>query len=450
MSTAGQRSTPHCPGENDRLDFFVRILRFAALPIGCFCATCSAPHITLNRVNLDLNAVAIREVCDAGLLAGALTVVWQGGEVLQVNEIGYRDVDAGAPMHRDTLFRIASMTKPVTVAAVMSLVDDGKLTLKDPVVRWAPELADVRVLDDPHGPLDRTQPTRRAILIEDLLTHTSGLAYGFSVSGPIGKAYLRLPFNQGPDAWLAELAKLPLVHQPGDRVTYSHSIDLLGVIASRVEDKPFYQVLEERVLSPTGMPDTGFFVSLEARRRAATMYSLDEHERLRHDVMGPPHIKPPSFCNAGGGLWSTANDYLRFIRMLLGDGTVDGVRVLSPESVRLMRTDRLTDEQKRHNFLGAPYWVGRGFGLNLSVVTDPAKSAPLFGPGGPGTFSWPGAYGTWWQADPGADLILIYLIQNLPDLTVDAATAVAGNTSLAKLRTAQPKFVRRTYQALGL
>src|ERR1700749_140163 len=138
MSTAGQRSTPAGPGENDRLDFFVRILRFAAPLIGCFCATCSARHITLNRVNLDLNAVAIREVCDAGLLAGALTVVWQGGEVLQVNEIGYRDVDAGAPMHRDTLFRIASMTKPVTVAAVMSLVDDGNLRLKARVVRWAP------------------------------------------------------------------------------------------------------------------------------------------------------------------------------------------------------------------------------------------------------------------------------------------------------------------------
>ena len=180
------------------------------------------------------------------------------------------------------------------------------------------------------------------------------------------------------------------------------------------------------------------------------MYRLTEEHKLQHGVMGPPHIKPPSFCNAGGGLWSTADDYLRFVRMLLGDGTVDGVRVLSPESARLMRTDRLTDEQKRHDFLGAPYWVGRGFGLNLSVVTDPAKSAPLFGPGGLGTFSWPGAYGTWWQADPSADLILLYLIQNLPDLTVDAATAVAGNTSLAKLRTAQPKFVRRTYRALGL
>ena len=401
-------------------------------------------------MNLDVNQASIREVCDAGLLAGAVTVVWQRGELLQVNEIGHRDIDAGLPMQRDTLFRIASMTKPVTVAAVMSLVDEGKLALKDPIVRWAPELADVRVLDDPHGPLDRTHPVRRAILIEDLLTHTSGLAYAFSVSGPISRAYMRLPFNQGPDAWLAELAKLPLVHQPGDRVTYSHAIDLLGVIASRLDGEPFYQVLDERVLGPAGMPDTGFFVSVEGRRRAATMYRLTDAHQLQHGVMGPPHITPPSFCNAGGGLWSTADDYLRFVRMLLGDGTVDGVRVLSPESARLMRTDRLTDEQKRHDFLGAPYWLGRGFGLNLSVVTDPAKSAPLFGPGGLGTFSWPGAYGTWWQADPTADLILLYLIQNLPDFTVDAATAVAGNTSLAKLRTAQPKFVRRTYRALGL
>ncbi len=402
-------------------------------------------------MNLQGNAASIREVCDAGLLSGAVTLVWQRGKVLQVNEIGYRDVEAGLPMQQDTLFRIASMTKPVTVAAVMSLVDEGKLALKDPIVGWAPELADVRVLDDPRGPLDRTHPAQRAIVIEDLLTHTSGLAYGFSVSGPISRAYVRLPFNQGPDAWLTELATLPLVHQPGERVTYSHSIDLLGVIASRVEGKPFHQVLDERVLGPVGMPDTGFFVTPEARRRAATMYRIDEQGALRHDVMGTPHITPPSFCNAGGGLWSTAGDYLRFVRMLLGDGTIEGVRVLSAASARLMRTDRLTPEHKRHDFLGAPYWVGRGFGLNLSVVTDPARSAPLFGPGGLGTFSWPGAYGTWWQADPSADdLVALYLIQNMPDMTADAATAVAGNTSLAQLRTAQPKFVRRTYQALGL
>lgn len=400
--------------------------------------------------NLDGNQASIREACDAGLLAGAVTMVWQRGEVLQVNEIGYRDVDAGLPMSRDTLFRIASMTKPVTVAAAMTLVDEGKLTLRDPITRWLPEFAEMRVLDEPGGPLDKTHPAQRTILVEDLLTHTSGLAYGFSVGGPISRAYVRLPFGHGPDTWLAALAELPLIHQPGERLTYSHAIDVLGVLLSRIEHKPFHQVLDERILRPLGMVDTGFAVTAAARRRAATMYRLDEHNRLQHDVMGPPPLTPPAFCNAGGGLLSTADDYLRFIEMLLRDGTADGVRVLSAESARAMRTDRLTDEQKRHPFLGAPFWVGRGFGLNLSIVTDPAKAAPLFGPGGLGTFSWPGAYGTWWQADPDADLILLYLVQNMPTLSADAAAAVAGNTSLARLQAVQPKWVRRTYRALGV
>lgn len=147
------------------------------------------------------------------------------------------------------------------------------------------------------------------------------------------------------------------------------------------------------------------------------MYRLDQHNVLQHDVMGPIPVKEPRPCQGGAGLVSTADDYLKFIRMLLGGGTVDGTRVLSPESVTAMRTDQLTDEQKRPPFLGMPFWIGRGFGLNLSVVTDPSKSTQLFGPGGLGTFSWPGAYGTWWQADPANDLILIYLIQNYPDFT---------------------------------
>jgi CubicO group peptidase (beta-lactamase class C family) len=166
--------------------------------------------------------------------------------------------------------------------------------------------------------------------------------------------------------------------------------------------------------------------------------------------MGPAPITDPPLCSGGAGLWSTADDYLRFVRMLLDFGTLDGTRVLSEESVRLMRTDRLTEEQRRAPFLGMPYWIGRGFGLNLSLVTDPAKSRQLFGPGGKGSFTWPGAYGTWWLADPSADLILIYLIQNQPDMSADAGSAVAGNTSLAKLQGVQPKFVRRTYQALGI
>ncbi len=401
-------------------------------------------------MKLDGNQASIREAIDAGLLAGAVTMVWRDGEVLQVNELGHRDVDAGLPMQRDTIFRIASMTKPVTIAASMSLIEEGKLALTDPVAKWLPELSDMRVLREPTGPLDNTEPAQRLITIDDLMTHRSGLAYNFSVLGPLSRAYSRMRFRQHQDRWLAELAELPLAHQPGTRLTYSHATDVLGIALSRIEGKSLTDVLRERIFAPLGMADTGFSVSTDGRRRAATMYKLDSDYVLTHDVMGPAPITDPPFCTGGAGLWSTVDDYLKFARMLLDGGTLDGTRVLSEESVRLMRTDRLTDEQKRQPFLGMPYWIGRGFGLNLSVVTDPAKSQQLFGPGGVGTFNWPGAYGTWWQADPSANLILIYLIQNLPDLAADAAPAVAGNTSLAKLQSAQPKFVRRTYQALDI
>lgn len=401
------------------------------------------------RVNLDGNQTSIHEAIDAGLLAGAVTLVWQAGKVLQVNALGHRDVEAGLPMQRDTIFRIASMTKPVTVAAAMTLVEEGKLALNEPVTRWLPELADMRALREARGPLDRTEPARRPITFDDLMTHRSGLAYVFSVLGPLASAYGKLSLRQDQDRWLADVAELPLAHQPGDRLTYSHATDVLGIALSRIEGKPLSQVLSERIFDPLGMVDTGFSVDAAGRRRSATMYQLTADNTLTHDVMGPAPITDPPFCTGGAGLFSTADDYLKFARMLLAGGTIDGVRVLSEESVRVMRTDRLTPEQKQHQFLGAPFWVGRGFGLNLSVVTDPAKSRQLFGPGGLGTFSWPGAYGTWWQADPSADLILIYLVQNHPNLSMDAA-AVSGNTSTAKLQTAQPRFVRRTYQALDL
>ncbi len=400
-------------------------------------------------MNLDANQASIREACDNGVLAGAVTLVWQSGKVLQVNEIGYRDVETRLPMQRDTVFRIASMTKPVTVAAAMALAEEGKLSLSDPVARWVPELADMRVLTDPESPLDKTVPAVRQITIEDLMTHRSGLAYAFSVPGPIARAYSGVSLRQDGDHWLSEVSRLPLVHQPAERLTYSHSTDVLGIVLSRIEDKPLQDVLAERIFQPLGMTDTGFFVSPEGRRRAATMYKLDAGGQLSHDVMGPAPIAPPRFSQGGGGLFSTVDDYLAFARMLLAGGTLDGVRVLSDESVRLMRTDRLTGAQRKTPFLGMPYWQGRGFGLNLAVVTNPVQAGPFFGPGGTGAFTWAGAFGTWWQADPTADLILIYLIQNAPDLSPDAA-AIAGNTSLAKLRTAQPKFVRRTYEALDL
>lgn len=400
-------------------------------------------------MNLEPNRVPLRDACDTGLLAGVVTLVWHRGEVRQVNEIGYRDVGAALPMTRDTIFRIASMTKPVTVAAAMSLVDDGRLRLGDPIARWLPELAAPRVLLEPTGPLDATTTVREAITVGDLMTHRCGIGYGFSVSGPIAREYQRLPFGRGPDAWLQALAALPLVNQPGERVTYGHGTDVLGVLLTRLTGVPLPQLLQERITGPLGMVDTGFCVSPQTRGRCATMYRIDG-DTLRDDAMGPVPIAVPAFPNAGGGLMSTADDYLAFARMLLADGMFEGTQVLSAKSARAMRTDQLTDAQKRHPFLGAPFWVGRGFGLNLSVVTDAAKSQPLFGPGGAGTFGWPGAYGTWWQADPAEDLILLYLVQNSPTLSPDAATAVGGNTTVARLRMAQPKFVRRTYDALGL
>jgi CubicO group peptidase (beta-lactamase class C family) len=401
-------------------------------------------------MNLDGNQASIREAIDAGLLAGAVTMVWQSGDVLQVNELGYRDVEARLPMQRDTMFRIASMSKPVTVAAAMTLVEQGRLALTDPVTKWLPELSDMRVMKDIDGPLDDTVAAERPITVEDLMTHRSGLAYVFAVRGPLVRAYGKLSHRQDQDGWLADLAELPLAHQPGARLTYSVATDVLGIAISRIADKPLSDLLRERIFEPLGMPDTGFSVGPTGRRRAATMYQLGADDKLHHEAMGPAPIADPPLCSGGAGLWSTVDDYLRFARMLLAGGTLDGVRLLSEESARLMRSDRLTDEQKRYPFLGMPYWVGRGFGLNLSVVTDPAKSRQLFGPGGKGAFTWPGAYGTWWLADPSSDLILLYMIQNHPDMSADAGSAVAGNTSLAKLQSVQPKFVRRTYRALDI
>ena len=400
-------------------------------------------------MNLADNRSSISEAVDAGLLSGAVTLVWHHGNVVQVNEVGWRDVEAKLPMRRDTIFRIASMTKPVTVAAAMALVEEGRLALSDPVTRWLPEFASMRVLADPAGPLDATMPAHRPITIDDLMTHRSGLAYSFSVTGPLSRAYAQVSLRQEQDQWLADVAALPLVHQPGERLTYSHATEVLGIILSRIEGKSLQTVLSERIFEPLGMSDTGFFVTPDKRNRTATMYRLDEQNTLQHDVMGPIPVKEPVFCQGGASLVSTADDYLKFVRMLLGNGTVDGVRVLTPGSVTAMRTDQLTDDQKKHPFLGMPFWIGRGFGLNLSVVTDPSRSTQLFGPGGLGTFSWPGAYGTWWQADPANDLILIYLIQNYPDFSA-AAAAVSGNTALARLQSTQPKFVRRTYAGLEL
>lgn len=395
---------------------------------------------------------ALQAVVDAGDLSGFVTLVWRKGEIAQVNVIGLRDVEAGLPMTRDTLFRVASMTKPVTSIAALMLMEEGKLKLDDPVARWLPELADMQVLRDPTGPLDQTYPAARDITVEDLMTHRAGLAYAFTSIGPIAQAHedrLGPPIGTPltPDSWLKALGTLPLSYPPGERFHYSHATEVLGFLVSRIEGKPLGQVLQERIFGPLGMSDTFFWAPPEKRGRMAKLYRIDPAtDRLQDVSYDHPEEEPP-FEGGGGGLISTADDYLKFARMMLGKGEVDGVRLVKPETLEMMATNRLTDAQRQIPFMGIPFWLGQGFGLGVSVITDPQLQAWM-GAGSQGAFGWPGAFGTWWQADPAEDMVLIYLIQNSMPLGPDAAAQLATGQRMGG-RAALPVFQKMVYGALG-
>lgn len=405
----------------------------------------------LNRQALEQIPPALQAVVDAGDVSGFVTLVWRKGEVVQVNTVGQRDVAAGKPMTRDTRFRIASMTKPITSTAALMLMEEGKLRLEDPITKWAPEFADMRVLKSPTGPVEDTAPAAREITIEDLMTHRSGLAYNFTSVGPIAHAYqaaLGSPLlgPHGTDEWMRRLGQLPLTYPPGERFHYGHSTDVLGFIVGRIEGKSLGQVLQDRIFGPLGMTDTGFWAHPEKADRLARLYKAPPEGGPLQDVSYPSEPQSPVFEAGGGGLISTADDYLKFARMLLGRGEVDGVRLLKPETVELMTANRLTDEQRQVPFMGIPFWLGQGFGLGLSVVTDPEKQAWM-GAGSKGAFGWPGAFGTWWQADPAQDLVLIYLIQNSMDLGPEAASQLATGQRMGA-RAALPVFQKLVYGAI--
>jgi CubicO group peptidase (beta-lactamase class C family) len=390
-------------------------------------------------------------VVDSGDLSGMVTLIWRKGEIVQLNTIGKRDIQNTLPMDRGTLFRIASMTKPITSVAAMMLVEEGRIALRDPIAKWLPEFAQMRVLNKPDGALDDTVPAPRAITVEDLMTHRSGLAYGFTSTGAIGKAHETalgsvLDSPHAPDEWLKRLASLPLSFPPGERLHYSHSTDVLGFLVGRVSGLSYRDFLMQRILKPLGMNDTDFHVPPAKRGRAAVVYQQDPATGALKPVPFKQYDTPPDFTGGGGGLISTADDYLAFARMLLGGGELDGKRYLKRETVELMRTNRLTPEQRAIPFLGMPLWAGQGFGLGLSVVMEPDKHEWM-GAGSKGSFGWPGAFGTWWQADPQKEMILIFLIQNYTPLTPDmAGQAVTGARMGA--RVACPMFQKMVYGAM--
>jgi CubicO group peptidase (beta-lactamase class C family) len=392
----------------------------------------------------------LQGVVDAGVLSGAVTLLWRNGEIGQLNTLGYRNIAEKAPMQRDTIFRIASMTKPVTSVAALMLLEEGKLKLSDPITKWLPEFKDMVVLKDAEGPLDQPEPAKREITVEDLMTHRSGLAYGFTSIGPIAHAHQAalgdvLNSDMTSDAWLEALGKLPLSYQPGERFHYSHSTDVLGFLVGRIEGKSIRDVLVERIFAPLGMVDTDFFFPKEKRGRMATVYRMNAAGGL-DAVPFKLYDSPPPFCGGGGGLVSTVDDYLKFARMLLNKGEVDGVRLLKPETVDLLTENRLTDEQRAMPFFGIPYWMGQGFGLGVSVILD-AQAQAWMGAGANGGFGWPGAFGTWWRADPANNMVMLYMIQNSMPLEPGAASQLAtGQRTEGQM--ALPMFQNMVYAAI--
>jgi CubicO group peptidase (beta-lactamase class C family) len=376
----------------------------------------------------DPIAAAIEKVVAADELAGAAALVWRDGEVVQSAAVGWRDREAKLPVQRDTIFRIASMSKPVTSAAALMLLEEGRFALDEPITRWAPEFADMRVLRAPDGPLDETDPAARPITFDDLLTHRSGLTYGDFHAGPLKAAYRAalggdIDSLMSPDDWIAGLAALPLIDQPGADFHYGCSTDLLGLLIARMEGAPLGAVLRRRIFDPLGMTDTGFIVPREKWSRRSKMYGFDEEGRLipRATLPSLPFMaeRPETltFCSGGQGLWSTVDDYLAFARLFVEAGAVGGVRLMKPETVALMTGNRLTEAQRAKAYnLGMRLFTGHGFGAGLAVVMDPEKAPVVRCKGGVGTVGWPGAYGGWWQADPTDGSVMVFLAHNAFDL----------------------------------
>jgi CubicO group peptidase (beta-lactamase class C family) len=365
---------------------------------------------------------------DAGYIPGAVAVVARHGEVHieATGTLAFEGAGSRTPMAADTICRIGSMTKPVVAACAMTLVEDCTLRLDEPVDELLPELADMRVLADPDGPLDETVPAKRPVTLRDLLTFTLGTGIVVAEPGtiPIADALNALQGDlpeQPPDEWIRRLGKLPLVCQPGERWMYHTAADVTGVLIARATDMSFGDALRERICEPLGLKDTAFSVASENISRLATAYQLDDAtgEMVVEDGPDGYWSRPPAFESGGGGLVSTASDYLAFASALLASGTRDGERVLSRPSVTLMTSDHLTPAQKAVSGFTPGYFDDIGWGFGMSVRTRRTHFGPSAGVSYPwaasvGSYGWPGVYGTGWYNDPAEDMTTILMIQRAP------------------------------------
>ena len=365
-----------------------------------------------------LHAV-MQEHLGAGNAPGVLTLVSRRGRE-HADAIGTLAFGSSAPMKRDTIFRLASMTKPVTAVATMILVEECKLRFDDAIDRWLPELANRKVLRTPASALDDTVPARRPITVRDLLTFRSGYGEPAFVAGlcPMlgALADARLPltewiFQDSADEFMRRLGALPLVAQPGERWLYHMSAEILGVLIARVTGKSLGTFMRERIFEPLEMKDTGFFVGEADLERFSTCYSTvpATRERAVYDEPRGRFARAPAFESGAGGLVSTADDMLAFGRMLLDNGSSRGQRILSRSSVELMTRDQLTPAEKSISPFFPGFWDTFGWGLGLGVVSEKRYVGR-----GPGCFGWDGACTTSMWIDPHEDLIAILMTQHLP------------------------------------
>jgi CubicO group peptidase (beta-lactamase class C family) len=371
-----------------------------------------------------------------GDVPGIVTLVSRHGEV-HVDAIGNKAASGKDPMRRDTIFRIASMTKPITAAAAMILVEECKLRLDDPVDRLLPELADRRVMKRIDGPIDDTVPARRAITLRDLLTFRMGFGVMMAPPGthPIQNAMAaegiiigpRSDSPHPPDEWIKHFARLPLMHQPGEKWMYHSGSDVLGVLIERASGRPLETFFRERVFEPLGMKDTGFSVPAAKLNRLASSYMVNPETgtlAIYDDADGSQWARPPVFPAGGAGLVSTIDDYLAFGQMMLNEGRHGSERILSRLAVEAMTTDQLTDEQKALSDFFPGFWDNRGWGFGVSIVTRRNSIAAV-----PGRYGWDGGLGTSWASDPTEDMVGILMTQrgwtspNPPAVCVDFWTS---------------------------
>ncbi len=363
----------------------------------------------------------LRRYVDDGKLAGTLMLVARGGEVGHFEPYGLADRERNVAMKQDTLFRIYSMTKPITSIALMQLYERGLMQIDEPVHKYIPEWKDLQVYVMGNGPAMLTRPTTRAMTIRDLLSHQSGLTYGFTERTNVDAMYREkqiggLAVNGTLRSMVEDLAKLPLEFSPGDAWNYSVSTDVCGYLVEVISGQRFDEYLQANIFDPLEMDDTAFHVPAEKAHRFAANYAAAPGGlRLIDDPQASSYLAPPSFLSGGGGLVSTASDYLQFCQALLNGGELNGQRIIGRKTLELMTSNHLPgDTDLAHHAMGRwaeTTFTGIGFGLGFSVTLDPAAAQIS---GTPGEYAWGGAASTAFWIDPIEDLIVIFMTQFMP------------------------------------